>query len=394
MLFVLLPISFLQNLNHKHIVKLHGVTAGSVETNVASGKECGFFIVVDRLVDTLEERLERWRDENEAQRENGGALRLLQRSSSTDKQRKRAELLERIQIAYAIADAMEYLHDTVGIVFRDLKPDNIGFDSKGTLKLFDFGLAKELKPGMEKVDGRYQLTGNTGRYVLLLARVHEVLAVRHVLVSHGCCRSNITLTARSVSKTALDSRRYMAPEVAKESPYNNSVDVYSFGILLWELCSGDKPFYGYSSGKHMQQVVIGGERPPMTWQYTAHWPANLQWLMHRCWSPFPVIRPTFAVIKQTLQDILDGKETVPEMSSPVPNPAERNSVASPPSVLSNLFLPLTRRSTRSKTVGSAAAAAGDVGEAAAVATEEGPVLPKSPLPKAGRHRSLSFGLKR
>jgi serine/threonine protein kinase len=175
-------VSFLQNLNHKHIVKLHGVTAGSVETNVASGKECGFFIVVDRLVDTLEERLEMWRDENEAQRENAVGLRLLR---SSDKQRKRAELLERIQIAYAIADAMEYLHDTVGIVFRDLKPDNIGFDKTGTLKLFDFGLAKELKPGLEKVDGRYQLTGNTGRYI----HVVGLCLVCHV---HGS--SNTTLT--------------------------------------------------------------------------------------------------------------------------------------------------------------------------------------------------------
>jgi serine/threonine protein kinase len=175
-------VSFLQHLNHKHIVKLHGVTAGSVETNVASGKECGFFIVVDRLVDTLEERLEMWRDENEAQRENAVGLRLLR---SSDKQRKRAELLERIQIAYAIADAMEYLHDTVGIVFRDLKPDNIGFDKTGTLKLFDFGLAKELKPGLEKVDGRYQLTGNTGRYI----HVVGLCLVCHV---HGS--SNTTLT--------------------------------------------------------------------------------------------------------------------------------------------------------------------------------------------------------
>jgi serine/threonine protein kinase len=203
-----------------------------------------------------------------------------------------------------------------------------------------------------------------------------------------CMVHPIRLSHAWCFKIAANSRRYMAPEVAKESPYNNSVDVYSFGILLWELCSGEKPFYGYSSGKHMQQVVIGGERPPMTWHYTSHWPANLQWLMHRCWSPFPAIRPTFAVIKQTLQDILDGKDTVPEMSSPMPNPAERNNVASPPSVLSNLFMPLTRRTARSKTVGST----GDV--EASAASKEGPVLPKSPLPKAGRHRSLSFGLKR
>lgn len=103
----------------------------------------------------------------------------------------------------------------------------------------------------------------------------------------------------------------MAPEVARETPYNQSVDVYSFGILLWELCSGEKPFYGYSSGKHMQKVVLGGERPSMDSQHTGYWPANLQWLMNHCWAPFPVIRPSFRVILDVLQDVLDGKETVP-----------------------------------------------------------------------------------
>ena len=77
----------------------------------------------------------------------------------------------------------------------------------------------------------------------------------------------------------------MAPEIAKDCPYDKSVDVYSFGILLWEMCAAEKPFYGYSSGKHMQLVVIGGERPKMDSQHTSNWPMNLQWLMKRCWSP-------------------------------------------------------------------------------------------------------------
>ena len=99
--------------------------------------------------------------------------------------------------------------------------------------------------------------------------------------------------------------------MAKESPYNKSVDAYSFGILLHELLSGEKPFYGYSSGKHMSLVVMGGERPKMDSKHTSGWPMNLQWLMKRCWSPFPTSRPDFHMIRQTLQDFLDGKDSGP-----------------------------------------------------------------------------------
>jgi serine/threonine protein kinase len=137
------------------------------------------------------------------------------------------------------------------------------------LKAFDFGLAKELRPEDVKEDGRYELTGNTG------------------------------------------SRRYMAPEVAKECHYDKSVDVYSFGILLWELCSTEKPFFGYSSNKHMQKVVLGGERPKMDGQHTSEWPTNLKWLLSRCWSAFPAARPSFTDIKDVLRDILHEKDAIP-----------------------------------------------------------------------------------
>jgi serine/threonine protein kinase len=293
---------FLQTLNHPNIVKLHGVTAGSVETNVASGKECGFFIVVDRLYDTLEARLEKWRLVKENTSDN-----FFSRLSESHKEQKRTELMERVQIALSIAEAIDYLHER-NIVFRDLKPDNIGFDKDGVLKIFDFGLAKELKPEDVHKDGRYSLTGNTG------------------------------------------SRRYMAPEVAKECPYNDTVDVFSFGVLLWELCSAEKPYFGYSSGKHMQQIVLGGERPSMDSHHTAHWPMNLQWLMKRCWSAFPAVRPSFAVIKMVLKDVLVDKDTIPELVSIHGEESEESPVVIEPPIggFSGLFRP---QKIRSKTTG-------------------------------------------
>jgi serine/threonine protein kinase len=48
------------------------------------------------------------------------------------------------------------------IIYRDLKPDNIGFDVRGDVKIFDFGLAKEINPKKKLDDGTYNLTADTG----------------------------------------------------------------------------------------------------------------------------------------------------------------------------------------------------------------------------------------
>lgn len=138
-----------------------------------------------------------------------------------------------------------------------------------------------MKTTLAKGDGRYDMTGNTG------------------------------------------SRRYMAPEVAKDQDYNESVDVYSFGILLWELCAAEKPFYGYGSGKHMQEVVLGGERPKLDSSHTTYWPSSLQWLMKKCWSQYTCVRPDFTTVKQVLKDILNGKHDVPPGQEDVESSEER-----------------------------------------------------------------------
>ena len=169
------------------------------------------------------------------------------------------------------------------------------------MKIFDFGLAKEMKAILAKPDGRYEMTGNTG------------------------------------------SRRYMAPEVAKDMDYNESVDVYSFGILLWELCAAEKPFYGYGSGKHMQQVVLGGERPKMDGAHTAFWPSNLQWLMKKCWSEYVSVRPDFAMIKQVLKDILHGKDSIPSDMQDVE--ASEESAPQTPGKMGSFFRPSRSRGT-------------------------------------------------
>lgn len=96
-----------------------------------------------------------------------------------------------------------------------------------------------------------------------------------------------------------------------EKRYDKSVDVYSFGILLHELTSLEKPFDGYSATRHMKEVVMGGERPKLDTASTSWFPVQLHWLIQKCWSPAPSDRPTFAAVKEALVDILNESPKTP-----------------------------------------------------------------------------------
>eukprot|EP00957_Ditylum_brightwellii_P192359 14643431-Ditylum_brightwellii.AAC.1 len=86
-----------------------------------------------------------------------------------------------LNIASNIASALDYMHSW-NVIYRDLKPENVGFDVNDEVKIFDFGFTKELREADSLDDGLYNLTGNTG------------------------------------------SPRYMAPEVGRSMPYNLSAD--------------------------------------------------------------------------------------------------------------------------------------------------------------------------
>mmetsp|Transcript_6305 Transcript_6305/g.13162 ORF Transcript_6305/g.13162 Transcript_6305/m.13162 type:complete len:519 (-) Transcript_6305:212-1768(-) len=271
--------SLLSALDHPNIIRLLGVTAGPVEEKFASGKDHGFFLVLDRLYETLDQKIEKWK---EAQSKYAGFV--FRATHDPRGKLRRAALMERLQITKSLADAVRYLHQQ-NVAFRDLKPENIGFNQNGVLKLFDFGLAKELKSHRRLANGTYQLTGNTG------------------------------------------SRRYMAPEVAEVKPYNLSVDAYSFGILLWEICALEKPFDGFTETNHRELIVIGGGRPEIC-PYGAHsyWPAGLQDLISGCWHQNLFERPSFAFIVNQLERCLQDATSngyLPSNSKSTTNKAAR-----------------------------------------------------------------------
>jgi serine/threonine protein kinase len=169
-----------------------------------------------------------------------------------------------LSIAKDLASALKYLHDDfhseVTIIHRDLKPHNIGFTADGTLKLFDFGLVACVRKSTQSSQ-EYAMTGYTGTMA------------------------------------------YMAPEVALRQHYNEKVDVYSFGIVLWQILSGETPFISFTSREEfLQHVAVGGLRPPVSLLLSMGVPVHVIGLVEQCWSADPKLRPSFARICQCLAE--------------------------------------------------------------------------------------------
>jgi len=93
--------------------------AAAGTSGFATMDERGYFLLLDRLQCTLEHKIDHWRNFEKAL------------SMDTGKKR-RAFLAERLHVAFDVAAALSYLHSN-HVIYRDLKPDNIGFDIRGTI---------------------------------------------------------------------------------------------------------------------------------------------------------------------------------------------------------------------------------------------------------------------
>lgn len=137
--------------------------------------------------------------------------------------------------------------------YIDLKPDNIGYSSDGTLKLMDFGLSTCVQARTNVLEA-YVMTGFTG------------------------------------------SLRYMAPEVARSEAYTEKVDVYSFGLLLYQLITNKLPYDGMKKAILIEQVINNNQRPKIR-QYI---PSPFFNFLTLCWHHNPNVRPSFEGIKTEL----------------------------------------------------------------------------------------------
>ncbi|XP_048329428.1 serine/threonine-protein kinase STY13 isoform X2 [Ziziphus jujuba] len=153
-----------------------------------------------------------------------------------------------VKQALDVARGMAYVHG-LGLIHRDLKSDNLLIFGDKSIKIADFGVARiEVQ-----TEG---MTPETGTY------------------------------------------RWMAPEMIQHRPYTQKVDVYSFGIVLWELITGMLPFQNMTAVQAAFAVVNKGVRPIVPNDCLP----VLSEIMTRCWDANPDARPPFTEVVRMLEN--------------------------------------------------------------------------------------------
>ena len=178
--------------------------------------------------------------------------------------RGRLSLDEVLRVARQIAEALEEAHER-GVVHRDLKPANVKLTPSGKVKVLDFGLAKAFADGPD---------------------LHSASST-----------SNDSVLAQLATRegVVLGTAAYMPPEQARGLAVDKRADIWAFGVVLYEMLTGTRPFAGLAVVDLLAAVVSA--EPDWT-RLPAGTPPSLERLLRRCLQKD---------VRQRLRDIGDAR---------------------------------------------------------------------------------------
>jgi len=221
-------------LNHPNVAHIYEI-----------GESEGVHFIAMEYVEgqTLEARIQAGRNPSPGQPSGGPPSPRERGTRGEGEQSRPLETAEILELGIQVADALDEAH-TKGITHRDIKPANLILTPRGQVKVLDFGLAKVTRPEQETLDSDFSTVMTT---------------------SPGLLMGTV---------------QYMSPEQALGHEVDHRTDIFSLGVMLYEMATGRRPFSGSTATEIIDQILHTQPEPVARFNHQG--PAELEQIVLKC----------------------------------------------------------------------------------------------------------------